>query len=47
MLDENEKENLLREEIDKRVESVVFKLGIPRSAVYFLENYNQKRKQNT
>lgn len=35
-------ETKLREVIDQKIESVVSKLGIPRSSVHFIENYHDK-----
>ena len=35
-------ETKLREIIDQKIESVVNKLGIPRSSVHFIENYHEK-----
>ena len=37
---EKDKENKLREFIDMKIESVVLKLGVPRSSVHFIENYH-------
>ena len=38
-LDDFEREQKLREVIDKKIEKVVLALGIPRSSVHFIENY--------
>ena len=42
LVDDSEKEHKLREVIDMKIESVVLKLGIPRSSVHFIENYHSK-----
>lgn len=39
-----DREKLLRELQDIRIESVVSRLGIPRSSVHFIENYTEERK---
>ena len=45
--DENfDKEAKLRELIDKKIESVVSKLAIPRSSVHFIENYHEKHEKS-
>lgn len=38
--DETELESTLRELIDTKIEDVVWKIGIPRENVHFIENYH-------
>ena len=38
-LDDFERENKLREIIDRKIEKVVLNLGVPRASVHFIENY--------
>jgi hypothetical protein len=46
LVDESAREHKLREVIDMKIESVVLKLGIPRSSVHFIENYHSKSKRH-
>ncbi len=39
--DDYEREQKMREVIDMKIESVVLKLGVPRSSVHFIENYHE------
>ena len=43
-LNKIELELKLREFIDNKIESVVLKLGVPRTSVHFIENYNEISK---
>ena len=46
-LDDFEREQKLREVIDMKIESVVLKLGVPRSSVHFIENYHEEVRQGS
>jgi len=35
-----EADQMLRERLDMKIESVVLRLGVPRSSVHFIENYH-------
>lgn len=39
-----DREKMLRELQDIKIESVVTRLGIPRSSVHFIENYTEDRR---
>lgn len=44
--DDDELESALRELIDTKIEDVVWKIGIPRENVHFIENYHGQCKKS-